>query len=230
MRFCVRGFSAGNLDVANVQRPLVKPKISNFLDTVATVFYLTLTFENHIMNTDILYKAKKDTLVLVKEEAEKSLAGIQKIEDVITDKSNGLMRILISFFILIFGYSINSITNSKFNLLLYTALMLAILIGCVIWVLYINILPLRTGVNGTNPSQLLQSDIISGDNKSDEINLVRNRVYSLEKAIEKSLQSHKIRHSRFMRANKILVIGLSVILIVIILCLLVRFFPLCQCI
>ena len=108
--------------------------------------------------------------------------------------------------------------------------MLAILIGCVIWVLYINILPLRTGVNGTNPSQLLQSDIISGDNKSDEINLVRNRVYSLEKAIEKSLQSHKIRHSRFMRANKILVIGLSVILIVIILCLLVRFFPLCQCI
>ena len=182
------------------------------------------------MNTDILYKAKKDTLVLVKEEAEKSLAGIQKIEDVITDKSNGLMRILISFFILIFGYSINSITNSKFNLLLYTALMLAILIGCVIWVLYINILPLRTGVNGTNPSQLLQSDIISGDNKSDEINLVRNRVYSLEKAIEKSLQSHKIRHSRFMRANKILVIGLSVILIVIILCLLVRFFPLCQCI
>lgn len=182
------------------------------------------------MNTEILYQAKKETLFLIKEEAEKSLDGIQKIEDVITDKSNGLMRILISFFIIISGYSIKSITENKLDLLFYIALGLVVLIGWVIWVLYINILPLKTGVNGTNPYQLLQSDIISGDSNSDELNLVRNRVYSLEKAIEKSLESHKIRHSRFMKANKILVIGLSVITILTTLYLLVQFFPPCQCI
>lgn len=182
------------------------------------------------MNTDLLLKAKIESLLLIKDEAEKSLAGIQKIEDVITDKSNGLMRILISFFIIISGYSIKSVTENKIDLLFYISIALVFLIGWVIWILYINILPQKTGVNGTNPSQLLQLDIISGESKSDELNLVRNRVYSLEKAITKSLQSHKVRHTRFMRANKILVIGLLVISLLTTLFLLVQFFPPCQCI
>ncbi|AWH74810.1 hypothetical protein DCS32_11770 [Dokdonia sp. Dokd-P16] len=34
LRFCMRGFSEGKSDVVNWQRPLVKPKTSNFLYTV----------------------------------------------------------------------------------------------------------------------------------------------------------------------------------------------------
>ena len=45
LRVCVRGFSEGKSDVANVQRPLIKHNTSNFLYTVlANRYFYSITF------------------------------------------------------------------------------------------------------------------------------------------------------------------------------------------
>tara|TARA_R110002020_G_scaffold17804_10_gene63124 strand:- start:401 stop:601 length:201 start_codon:yes stop_codon:yes gene_type:complete len=45
LRVCAQGISEGNSDVANVQRPFVEPKISNFLYTLlGTGFFRSVYF------------------------------------------------------------------------------------------------------------------------------------------------------------------------------------------
>jgi len=39
LRVCIRGFYEGKSDVTKLQRPLVKPKISNFLYTLLRIVF-----------------------------------------------------------------------------------------------------------------------------------------------------------------------------------------------
>ena len=69
------------------------------------------------MNTDILYKAKKETQLLIKSEAEKNLEDIHKSEDIMTSKINNFLSFSFAVFIAVVGYSIKSISDKNFDLL-----------------------------------------------------------------------------------------------------------------
>ncbi len=176
------------------------------------------------MKTEILFKAKTHTLLLIKDEAEKNLSGIQNAEDIITNKSNSLLQILIPILILISGYLLNSITNQKFNELFYISIPLTLLLGLVIMKLYRNILPVKTAIYGSEPNKLIKSDMIFGVDESDERNIIVNRIYNLQKAIDYSIKNHSIRYKRFKNSNKILLLGLLIIFCSTIILLLTLFF------
>ncbi|WGK64962.1 hypothetical protein [Croceiramulus getboli] len=163
------------------------------------------------MDEEILFRAKSETLVLIKNEAEKNFLGIQNAEDVITNKSNNLMQVLIPVFLVICGFCVNSFVKNDFSWLFLMAVCLLILLGVVIFMLHKNILPVKSAILGSEPSQLIQSDMISGVHSQDERNLLVNRVHNLQNAIEYSLTSHSSRYRRFRHANKILLLGLLII-------------------
>lgn len=165
------------------------------------------------MNQDILYKTKNQTLILIKEDSEKNLLGIQNAEDVITNKSNSLMQILIPILIVLLGFCVNSIANKNFDWQFQLSTVIIILFGIVIYILYENILPVKTVIQGTEPNQLVQSDMISGNFENDNRNILVNRVFNLQKAINYSTQSHSIRYKRFKNANKTLFLGMLLIFI-----------------
>lgn len=160
------------------------------------------------MNKEVLFKAQSDTLRLIKDEAEKNLSDVQNAEDVITNKSNNLMQVLIPLFLIICGFCFNSFVKNDFGWLFFIASFFLIILGLVIYQLYKNILPVKSAMAGSEPNQLIQPDLISGIASTDERNLLVNRVFNLQKAIEYSLDSHTIRYSRFRKANKILLMGL----------------------
>ena len=163
------------------------------------------------MNEKILFKAKSETLAIIKNEAEKNLLGIQNAEDVITNKSNNLMQVLIPVFLITCGFCVNSFVKDDFSWLFFMAGWLLILLGAVIFTLHKNILPVKSALLGSEPSQLVQPDMISGVHSQDERNLLVNRIHNLQIAIDYSLASHSTRYNRFRIANKILLWGLVMI-------------------
>lgn len=165
------------------------------------------------MNQDILFITKNETLIIIKEEGEKNLLGIQNVEDVITNKSNSLMQILIPILIVLLGFCINSIATKNFNWQFQLSTVIIILLGIVIYILYQNILPAKSAIQGTEPNQLVQLDMIIGDIENDNRNILVNRVFNLQKAINYSTKSHSIRYKRFKNANKTLFLGLLIIFI-----------------
>ena len=128
------------------------------------------------MNQDILFITKNETLIIIKEEGEKNLLGIQNVEDVITNKSNSLMQILIPILIVLLGFCINSIATKNFNWQFQLSTVIIILLGIVIYILYQNILPAKSAIQGTEPNQLVQLDMIIGDIENDNRNILVNRV------------------------------------------------------
>lgn len=163
------------------------------------------------MNQEILFKTEVSTLLLIKEEAEKNLLAIQNTEDVITNKSNNLIQIIFPITVILSGYSINSISIDNFDWKFYLSISLILLFCLVVFQLYKNILPVKSAMIGTEPNQLVKSDMISGNAQKDERNILVNRVYNLQTAIEYTVQSHSTRYKRFRNTNKILLVGLVLI-------------------
>ncbi|WP_318312573.1 hypothetical protein [Flagellimonas crocea] len=182
------------------------------------------------MDKKILFKAKSETLTLIKNEAEKNLKSIQNAEDVITNKSNTLMQILLPIFIILSGFCINSYTSGNYNTLFYITVCFLITLGVVIFRLHKNVLPIKSAMEGCEPNQLLQSDMISGNHKIDERNILINRIYNLQKAIEYSLKSHTIRYQRYSGTNKILLLSLiSLIILFVLYQIFLLFQDMCLC-
>ena len=165
------------------------------------------------MEQEILFKAKNETLSLIKVEAEKHLLSIQNTEDVITNKSNNLIQILLPILIVLFGVLVNSISSGKFDWKFQLSLLISILLSFVVYTLYENILPVKSVIQGSEPKQLIQSDMIFGEQLKDDRNILVNRIFSLQKAINYSANSHSIRYKRFKKGNKFLFLGLLIIFI-----------------
>jgi hypothetical protein len=165
------------------------------------------------MKQEILFKAKNETLLLIKDEAEKNLLSIQNTEDVITNKSNSLIQILLPILIVLFGVLVNSISSDKFDWKFQLSLLVSVLLGFVVYTLYENILPVKSVIQGSEPKQLIQPDMIFGEQLKDDRNILVNRIYSLQKAINYSANSHSIRYKRFKKGNKFLFLGLLIIFI-----------------
>lgn len=167
------------------------------------------------MNKEVLFKAEYETLELIKNEAEKNLIGIQNSEDVITNKSNNLIRILLPILLILLGVLINSITIQNLDWKFQLSLLISILLFIVIYYLYENILPVKSATQGFDPNELVVSELILGDGKNDNRNILLNCIYSLQSSILKSRKSHKIRYDRFRTSNKILFLGLFLITFII---------------
>ena len=165
------------------------------------------------MEQEILFKAKNETLLLIKDEAEKNLLSIQNTEDVITNKSNNLIQILLPILIVLFGVLISSISSADFGWKFQLSLLISVLLCFVVYTLYENILPVKSVIQGSEPKQLIQSDMIFGDKLKDDRNILVNRIFSLQKAINYSTNSHSIRYKRFIKGNKLLLLGLLIIFI-----------------
>jgi len=162
------------------------------------------------MDTEYLYKADIETLKIIKEEGEKNLASILEADEVITNKSNSLMQILIPIFLLLVGYNLDLLFKKNIDYKFYFSLLLIINLCSVIYILYRNILPVKSVMMGAEPQKLLKNDIIAGS-INDYHSLIINRTYNIQIAIDKSITSHKKRHNSFTKANKTLFLGLLVI-------------------
>lgn len=164
------------------------------------------------MKTDILFKVKSETLFLIKDEAEKNLLAVQSTEDVITNKSNNLIQIIIPVVIVLSGFIINGFSTNVFDWKFYLSGSFVVLFSIVVFKLYKNILPVKTSLIGSEPKQLVQSDMIIGQKETDERNILVNRVYNLQNAIDYSLLSHSKRYNRFKSSIKLLLLGMLIIL------------------
>lgn len=64
------------------------------------------------MGYQYLYKAEKSTLLLIKEEGEKSLTGIIDSDNTITNQSNSLFQVLIPILLIILGFIFSQIISN----------------------------------------------------------------------------------------------------------------------
>lgn len=168
-----------------------------------------------IMDIEILGKANKETVLIIKEEAEKNLKDIHYVEDIVTNKANNLMNICISVFILIDGYIIKSFSDGEYSIVLLIAIITSIFIAYIIFNLLSAVLPKETVLIGAEPDKLVTNDFIQENEKEfgDTWKILSNRVYNLQQDIEKSFNSHETRLKKFKSSSKQLLIGLSVIVV-----------------
>ncbi len=111
--------------------------------------------------------ADKESLILIKSEAEKTLEGLLQIEDSLTDKSNNLIKIAISIFAFSSGYLIQSTEILKDNRPLFFVLIcISLLMIVIIILLYGGIYPRISSINGARPKDLLNDHYIKNDKKT----------------------------------------------------------------
>jgi hypothetical protein len=165
------------------------------------------------LNQDLLFKAGKQTLTKVKEEADNNLSSIHQSVEIITNKANNLFRLLFSVFILLFGFLVSRLTSEELDFLFYLSAVLETLLFVVLAMLYSIILPVKTALMGAEPKELIQSDVISGDDEKDEMSFLRISTFGLQNAIEHSTQSHGRRYKRFVLAHTVLIIGVGLIVL-----------------
>ncbi|WP_316633266.1 hypothetical protein [uncultured Flavobacterium sp.] len=156
----------------------------------------------------ILDKIKDiEILKLLKSEAEMALDESIASQTIITDKANTIFQILIVILFSILGFLVSKFPDIEINSpIIKISLFLIIVCSCSIWFLLKIIYPNLTYSKGTTPSKLLHSDIFIKD--WEEISILKNRIYNLDKAIKenKIFQSNRIYH--FKTAIYILLIGI----------------------
>jgi len=168
------------------------------------------------MKKELLDKASVDTLKLIKAEAESNLKEIHNIENIITDKTEKLFKLVITFLVIVMGYALKSYSENDFGDLFLLAILFTVLFLIAAIVLYKVIFPKATIVLGSEPDNLVQEDMIKGSEK-DEKYILGNRVYNLQKAINTSKSSYLNRIKHYRSANKVLLIGIVSIVIAFIL-------------
>ena len=162
------------------------------------------------MKKQLLIKTDKNTLELLKSEAEKNLINIHSIEDVITNKSSNLLKMVISFFIITTGYSIRAFSLSQFDYLFSFSISLSILFIVIISLLIFIIFPKDTVSLGSEPIKNINENFIKGD-KFDECRILCNKIENLQTAIEGSLSSYRIRLNAYKKTTTTLILGLILI-------------------
>lgn len=167
------------------------------------------------LDTKLLDKLSIENLEIVKSEAEMNLEDLSSSENVITNKSNTLFQVLIVVFTTIVGYLVSQINNFIIkSILIQISIILCVVFGFVLFLLIKVIYPKKVALKGSPPSNLIQDYIFSKkSNKSHTRQILRNRVYSLNIAIESNKENLKNRVRLFDWANKSILIGLIIVLI-----------------
>lgn len=181
-------------------------------------FYLTLKRQLLVagmLNINLLEKLSIENLQIVKQEAELNLEDLSSSEDVITNKSNSLFQVLIVIFTTIIGYLISEGENFNIkSILIQISIILCAFFGFVLFLLLKVIYPNKVGLKGSAPKNLIQDFIFNEkSDKKQTKQILRNRIYSLNIAIENNQENLKRRVRLFDWANKIILIGLLVVLI-----------------
>ena len=159
------------------------------------------------MKKELLIKTDKNTLELIKQEAEKNLVNIHSIEDKITDKSSNLLKTVISFFIITSGYSIRYLSLKEHTSLFYFAVTLSVLFFILIFILSLVIFPKYTVAIGSEPKKNVDKNFIRGD-EYDEYRILCNKIECLQCDIESSLSSYRKRLNLFKSSYKLLIFSL----------------------
>lgn len=162
------------------------------------------------MNKQLLIKTDKNTLELIKSEAEKNLINIHSTEDVITNKTSNLLKTVISFFIITSGYSIRAFSLNQFDYLFGFSISLSVLFVIIISILIFIIFPKDTVSLGSEPIKNINENFIKGD-EFDEYRILCNKIECLQLAIESSLSSYRMRLNAYKKSNKILILGIILI-------------------
>lgn len=178
------------------------------------------------MDKKLLTDTDKETLELIKSEAEKNLSNIHATEDVITNKSSNLLKTVISFFIITSGYSIRAFSLSQYDYLFSFSISLSILFIVIISILLFVIFPKDTVCLGSEPIKIVTPNFIKGD-KYDQYRILCNKIENLQIAIEDSLSSYRTRLKAYKQSNQILISG--VILIFLSISLFYLFLNVCLC-
>jgi hypothetical protein len=167
------------------------------------------------LDTKLLDKLSIENLELVKSEAELNLEDLSSSEDIITNKSNTLFQVLIVIFTTIVGYLVSEINTFDIkSILIQISIILCIVFGCVLFLLTKVIYPNKVALKGSSPNNLIQDFLFNKkSNKSQTKQILRNRVYSLNIAIESNKENLNNRVRLFDWANKSILIGLIIVLI-----------------
>lgn len=167
------------------------------------------------LDTNLLDKLSIENLQITKYEAELNLEDLSSSEDIITNKSNTLFQVLIVIFTTIVGYLVSQINSFDINsILIQISIILCVVFGFVLFLLIKVIYPNKVALKGSSPSNLIQDWVFNKkSDKSQTKQILRNRVYSLNIAIESNNENLKNRVRLFDLANKSILIGLIIILI-----------------
>lgn len=178
------------------------------------------------LDTILLDTLSVEHLEKIKIEAELNLEEISKSEEIITNKSNSLFQILLVIFSTLLGYLINQITSFSYNsILVQISFIFCFFIAYSLCLLIKIIYPIKIKLKGASPVNLVQNFIFSSKYPEQSIiNFLRNRVFSLDLAIKSNLESLNNRVDLFYKANKLILCGLSIVVIYSIVYFIIYFF------
>lgn len=164
------------------------------------------------LSIELLNKLSIENLQLIKSEAEQNLEDLSRSEDIITNKSNTMFQVLVVIFTAIIGYLVSQFENFDLkSIIIQISLFFCLVFGVVLFLLIKVIYPKRVALKGAKPSSLVKDFVFN--KKSDKNHckqILRNRVYSLNLAIQSNKQNLNKRVLLFDWANKIVLIGLVV--------------------
>lgn len=167
------------------------------------------------LDTKLLDKLSIENLQIIKSEAELNLEDLSSSEDIITNKSNTLFQVLVVIFTTIVGYLVSQINSFDIkSILIQISIVLCVVFGFVLFLLIKVIYPNKVALKGASPNNLIQDFLFNKkSDKSQTKQILRNRVYSLNIAIDSNKENLKNRVRLFDWANKSILIGLIIVLI-----------------
>lgn len=165
------------------------------------------------MDMQTLYKAEKNTLTFIKNEAEIILSDLRNSEDILGNKSMTLAKVMMSIIVIIGTYCVNSVVNNNFGWMFYLACTLFLFSIIIVAMLYKNILPVDRTPSGTLPNLLLDSEMVDEDDEESLKTLLRSRVMSLQIVIDKAYAANKRKSKKLTLALKLLYTITPIILI-----------------
>lgn len=169
------------------------------------------------LNQKLIYKASKDLLAKVKNDADELLKSFHDADLFITNKSISLLQILFPVFVAIFGFIIVEISNNRMSQLLFFSSIegVVIFLSCysLFEVLTLNTVPFA----GTKPSMMLQDDIFLSSEEESLLQYLRIKVYGLNCDITIYQNSYQSRKASFKKGLDTLMVGTSFVVIIFVL-------------
>ena len=161
-------------------------------------------------NINIMDKIEKiEALRLIKSEAEMVLDETLSSESVIISKANNIFQIIIVIASSLIAYMVSGINTGKYNIhILIVSVFFCLISGYAVFLLMKIIYPGTAIPKGAKPSSLLQKDIIIKD--WEEFLILKNRINSLEIAINENKLSQAARVKSFKCAIEVLLLGISI--------------------
>ncbi|MEL1243647.1 hypothetical protein AAEO56_05195 [Flavobacterium sp. DGU11] len=150
---------------------------------------------------DILGRMDKAALLVLKEEAECFLSNQVESSSIIINKATNIFQINIVIFTSLVGFSINEFISTRLGLLYQSSVIYSCsLFISLLFLLYV-VYPYRVYLKGTTPSMLLFEDTMH------EESILRNRIFCIERDIERNTSSHSKRVFAYKAAIFILLGG-----------------------